>query len=160
MSKSAKSTEGIKAARVGQLWLRLPGMVREALYETVIGAGLACVDEVLEAERVLVRRALRAFDRSRGVARGPRRKFVGAGWKASRSKSAAGAECRRSRTQVTELASMECARSVAAARGRADGVGSIDPALRALAGTVAGSNHGAGHQQERGERALRLRHRA
>ena len=25
-------------------------MVREALYETVIGAGLACVDEVLEAD--------------------------------------------------------------------------------------------------------------
>jgi hypothetical protein len=35
----------------GQLWLRLPGLVREALYETVIAAGLACVDEVLEAER-------------------------------------------------------------------------------------------------------------
>ena len=52
MSKSAKSTEGKKAASAGQLWLRLPGMVREALYETVIGAGLACVDEVLEAERV------------------------------------------------------------------------------------------------------------
>jgi hypothetical protein len=27
-------------------------MVREALYDTVIGAGLACVDEVLEMERV------------------------------------------------------------------------------------------------------------
>jgi putative transposase len=52
MSKSAKSTEGRKATSTGQLWLRLPGMVREALYETVIGAGLACVDEVLEAERV------------------------------------------------------------------------------------------------------------
>jgi len=52
MSKSAKSTEGRKAASAGPLWLRLPGMVREALYETVIGAGLACVDEVLEAERV------------------------------------------------------------------------------------------------------------
>jgi hypothetical protein len=34
------------------LWLRLPGLVREALYDTVIGAGLACVDEVLEAELV------------------------------------------------------------------------------------------------------------
>jgi transposase-like protein len=34
------------------LWLRLPGLVREALYETVIGAGLACVDEALEAERI------------------------------------------------------------------------------------------------------------
>src|SRR5271166_3088087 len=52
MRKSAKSTEGRKAASTGQLWLRLPGLVREALYETVIGAGLACVDEVLEAERV------------------------------------------------------------------------------------------------------------
>ena len=52
MSKSAKSTEGRKAASTGQLWLQLPGLVREALYETVIEAGLACVDEVLEAERV------------------------------------------------------------------------------------------------------------
>ena len=51
MSKSAKSTEGREAASTGQLWLRLPGLVREVLYETVIGAGLACVDEVLEAER-------------------------------------------------------------------------------------------------------------
>jgi hypothetical protein len=30
----------------------LPGLVREALYEAVIGGGLACVDEVLESERV------------------------------------------------------------------------------------------------------------
>src|SRR5271156_2675068 len=52
MSKSAKSTDGRKAESTGQLWLRLPGLVREALYETVIGAGLACVDEGLEAERV------------------------------------------------------------------------------------------------------------
>src|SRR5258708_35289438 len=51
MKKSAKGKEGRKAAR-GQLWLRLSGMVREALYDTVIGAGLACVDEVLEMERV------------------------------------------------------------------------------------------------------------
>ncbi len=46
MSKSAKSNEGKKGASTGQLWLRLPGLIREALYETVIGAGLACVDEV------------------------------------------------------------------------------------------------------------------
>jgi transposase-like protein len=52
MGKSAKSIEGRKAASVGPLWLRLPGLIREALYETVIGAGLACVDEALEAERV------------------------------------------------------------------------------------------------------------
>jgi putative transposase len=52
MRKSAKSTDGRKAGSTGQLWLRLPGLVREALYETVIEAGLACVDEVLEAERV------------------------------------------------------------------------------------------------------------
>jgi hypothetical protein len=31
--------------------LHLPGLVREALYKTVIAAGLACVDEALEAER-------------------------------------------------------------------------------------------------------------
>src|SRR5260370_923435 len=51
MKKSDKSKDGRKAAR-GQLWLHLPGMVREALYDTVIGAGLACVDEVLETQRV------------------------------------------------------------------------------------------------------------
>ncbi|MGH6823867.1 MAG: IS256 family transposase [Methylocella sp.] len=51
MSKSAKSREERKAGGAGQLWLRLPGLVRDALYETVIEAGLACVDEVLEAER-------------------------------------------------------------------------------------------------------------
>ena len=51
MKKSAKSKDGRKAAR-GQLWLHLPGMVREVLYDTVIRAGLACVDEVLETERV------------------------------------------------------------------------------------------------------------
>src|ERR1700686_2283997 len=51
MKKSAKGKAGRKAAR-GQRWLQLSGMVREALYDTVIGAGLACVDEVLEMERV------------------------------------------------------------------------------------------------------------
>jgi hypothetical protein len=43
MSESVKSGEVRKAAEPGQLWLRLPGLVREeALYETVLGAGLAC----------------------------------------------------------------------------------------------------------------------
>ena len=51
MNKSAKSKDGMKVAR-GQLWLHLSGMVREALYDTVIGAGLACVEEVMERERV------------------------------------------------------------------------------------------------------------
>ena len=51
MKESAKGEAGRKAAR-GQMWLYLPGIVREALYDTVIGAGLACVDEVLEMERV------------------------------------------------------------------------------------------------------------
>ena len=37
MSKSAKSETGRKAEGGGQLWLRLPGLVGEALYETVIG---------------------------------------------------------------------------------------------------------------------------
>ena len=43
---------GGKKAAPGQLWQHLPGMVREALYDMMIGAGLACVDEVLEIERV------------------------------------------------------------------------------------------------------------
>ena len=52
MNKSVKRTEGRKALGAGQLWLRLPGLVGEALYETVIGVGLACVAEALEAERM------------------------------------------------------------------------------------------------------------
>ena len=51
MRKNGKSGPLRKAVGPGQLWLHLPGLVREALYETVIAAGLACVDEVLEAER-------------------------------------------------------------------------------------------------------------
>src|SRR2546430_16182413 len=67
MRKSAKSTEGRKAASTGQLWLRLPGLVRDALYETVIGAGLACGDEVLEAERVALCGARYAHISDRGA---------------------------------------------------------------------------------------------
>jgi putative transposase len=51
MNKSAKRTDGKKADGGGQLWLRLSAMVREALYDTVMVTGLACVAEVLEAER-------------------------------------------------------------------------------------------------------------
>lgn len=51
MKKNANGSDGRKAGEPGQLWLRLPGLVREALYDTVIGTGLACVSEVLEAER-------------------------------------------------------------------------------------------------------------
>jgi transposase-like protein len=49
--KNGKSEPLREAGGQGQLWLQLPGLVREALYETVIAAGLACVNEVLEAER-------------------------------------------------------------------------------------------------------------
>jgi transposase-like protein len=49
--KNGKSEPLREAAGQGQLWLQLSGLVREALYETVIAAGLACVDQVLEAER-------------------------------------------------------------------------------------------------------------
>lgn len=86
MSKSAKSKSGRKAAEEGQLWPRLPGLVRDALYETVIGAGLACVDEVLEAERVALcgaryqhlaeRQALRAGHVASSLVLGGRRVAV------------------------------------------------------------------------------------
>src|ERR1700722_14830248 len=85
MKKSAKGMAGRKAAR-GQLWLHLPGMVREALYDTVIGAGLACVDEVLEMERVALcgeryerladRQALRAGHVASSLVLGGRRVAV------------------------------------------------------------------------------------
>src|SRR5260370_26562963 len=85
MNKSAKSKDRRKAAR-GQLWLHLPGMVRGALYDTVIGAGLACVDEVLETERVALcgeryehladRQALRAGHVASSLGLGGRRVAV------------------------------------------------------------------------------------
>src|ERR1700683_4905265 len=52
MNKGAQSKDGRKAAGAGPLWLHLPGVVREALFDRVIRTGLACVDEVLETERV------------------------------------------------------------------------------------------------------------
>src|ERR1700686_4352672 len=85
MKKSAKGKAGRKAAR-GQRWLQLLGMVREALYDTVIGAGLACVDEVLEMERVALcgeryehladRQALRAGHVASSLVMGGRRVAV------------------------------------------------------------------------------------
>ena len=97
MKKSAKSKDGREAAR-GQLWLHLPGMVREALYDTVIGAGLACVDEVLETERVALcgeryehlpdRQALRAGYVASSLVLGGRRVAV----QRPRARSVAGRE--------------------------------------------------------------------
>jgi putative transposase len=85
MRKNAKD-EGRRKAAPRQLWLRLPGMVREALYDTVIGAGLACVDEVLEMERVVLcgaryerladRQALRAGHVASSLVLGGRRVAV------------------------------------------------------------------------------------
>jgi putative transposase len=97
MKKSAKRKDGRKAAK-GQLWLHLPGMVREALYDTVIGAGLACVDEVLERERVALcgeryehlsdRQALRAGYVASSLVLGGRRVAV----QRPRARSVAGRE--------------------------------------------------------------------
>jgi putative transposase len=99
MTKSAKSKDGRKVAR-GQLWLHLPGMVREALYDTVIGAGLACVEEVLETERVALcgeryehladRQALRAGHVASSLVLGGRRVAV----QRPRARSVAGCELR------------------------------------------------------------------
>ena len=99
MNKSAKRKDRRKAAR-GQLWLHLPGMVREALYDTVIGAGLACVDEVLETERVALcgeryehladRQALRAGHVASSLVLGGRRVAV----QRPRARSVAGRELR------------------------------------------------------------------
>jgi putative transposase len=68
------------------LWLRLPGLVRAALYETVIGAGLGCVAGALEAERVALcgaryahvadRQALRAGHVASSLVLGGRRVAV------------------------------------------------------------------------------------
>ena len=86
MRKSDKSDGGRKAGDAGQLWLRLSGLVGEALYETVIGVGLACVDEALEAERAALcgaryvhradRQALRAGHLASSLVLGGRRVAV------------------------------------------------------------------------------------
>src|SRR5208282_4142456 len=86
MNKSAKNKGGKKAGSEGQLWLRLPGLVGAALYETVIGVGLACVDEALEAERAALcgarylhiadRQALRAGHVASSLVLGGRRVAV------------------------------------------------------------------------------------
>src|SRR5258708_2879475 len=98
MNKSAKRKDGRKAAARGQLWLHLPGLVREALYDTVIGAGLACVNEALEAERVALcgaryehmaeRQALRAGHVASSLVLGGRRVAV----QRPRARSVAGRE--------------------------------------------------------------------
>src|SRR5712692_8825232 len=100
MNQIAKGKDGRKAAGAGQLWLRLPGLVREALYDTVIGAGLACVDEVLEAELVVLcgeryehladRQALRAGHVASSLVLGGRRVAM----QRPRARSVAGRELR------------------------------------------------------------------
>ena len=57
VGKNVQRETLMKAAGQDQLWLQLLGLVRESLYETVMAAGLACVDEVLEAERSRMRGA-------------------------------------------------------------------------------------------------------
>jgi transposase-like protein len=86
MNKSAKGKGRKEAASAGQLWLRLPGLVGDALYETVIGAGLACVAEALETERAALcgaryvhmadRRALRGGHVASSLVLGGRRVAV------------------------------------------------------------------------------------
>jgi putative transposase len=114
------------------------GLIREALYETVIVAGLAYVGEVLETERVALcgeryahlvdREASRAGHVASSLVLGGRR----VGVKRPRVRSADGHELKLPSWQEWS---------------------SRDPLQQR-------SNRSAGHQQERGERALRLRHRA
>jgi hypothetical protein len=110
--KNAKTKPIGKGAGPGQLWLHLPGLVREALHEMVIAAGLACADEVLEAERsglcgaryqyVTERQALRAGHVASSLTLGGRRVAVSR----PRVRSVDGP-----RTELTELARVEHARS-------------------------------------------------
>jgi len=93
MRKSAKSDGGRKAWGAGQLWLRLPGLVGEALYETVIGVGLACVDEVLEAERAALCGARYVHRADRQALRaGHLASFAGIGRAADGGETPAGAQ--------------------------------------------------------------------
>src|SRR5947209_20057513 len=88
--KNAKSKPARKAAGQGQLWLHLPGLVREALYETVVAAGLACVDEVLEAERSrLCGARYRHLAERQALRAGHLAQLTGAGWPPGGGKPAA-----------------------------------------------------------------------
>jgi len=73
------------------------------LYETVIGASLACVDEVLEAERVALcgEPYAHLVDREAST----RRKFAGPVWQASRRKPATSAQRGRLKTQSYRVGS-------------------------------------------------------
>ncbi len=117
MTKGAKGKDGKKAAGPGQLWLHLPGMVREALYDTVIGAGLACVDEALEAERVALcgERYTHLADRQ-ALRAGHVASSLVLGGPPGRGAAATGAQCCRSRAQAAELARMERPRPLRRAR--------------------------------------------
>jgi hypothetical protein len=116
------------------------GWCVKALDDTVIRAGLACVDEALEAEHVALcgeryahlseRQAVRAGHVASSLVLGGRR----VGVSRPRVRSVAGSKLR-----VTELVGLERTLSAAPAGGRADGSGRLDPALRMLAGTAAGS---------------------
>ena len=92
MSKSAKSRGRKEAASKGQLWLRLPGLVGAALYETVIGVGLACVDEALEAERAALCGARYLHIADRQALRAGPGQFAGIGRTAGGGEPAAGAQ--------------------------------------------------------------------
>jgi len=131
-----------------------------ALYETVIGAGLACVDEVLEAERVALcgeryahlvdREASRAGHVASSLVLGGRRVAVNR----PRVRSVEGHELRLSNWQewsardpLQQRAVEQMVLGVSTRRYAR----SLEPLPEAIT---------RGHQQERGERALRLRHRA
>lgn len=161
MTKGAKGKDGKKAAGPGQLWLHLPGMVREALYDTVIGAGLACVDEALEAERVALcgERYTHLADRQ-ALRAGHVASSLVLGGPPGRGAAATGAQCCRSRAQAAELARMERPRPLGRARPGTDGAGRFDARLRAFVRAATGNGYRAWGQQERGERTLCLRHRA
>ena len=161
MSKSAKSKGRKEAASKGQLWLRLPGLVGAALYETVIGVGLACVDEALEAERAALcgarylhiadRQALRAGHVASSLVLGGRRVAVSR----PRARSLDGHELKlpswqewSARDPLEQRAMEQMVLGVSTRRYAR----SLEP--------LPHSGHGTRYQQERGKRAIRVRHRA
>ena len=160
MRKSDNSDGGRKAGDTGQLWLRLPGLVGEALYETVIGVGLACVDEALEAERAALcgaryvhradRQALRAGHLASSLVLGGRRVAVSC----PRVRSVEGRELKLPSWQEWS------ARYLLDERALEQMVLEYRPALCALVGTVTANGPSPRRQQECGERSVRLWHRA
>src|SRR5262249_43277909 len=144
--------------RVQQQQFRLPlrELVREALFDTVVVAGLEYVGAVLEEERTELcglryqhdpeRLALRAGSVTSSLTLGGRR----VGVQRPRVRSLGGHEL-----TLPSWRTLECARPAQSAGNGTDGAGGFHASLCALTRAAAGPSQSRRSRQERGEQAVR-----